>query len=355
MDWLKGKLFGRQLSHGSENEAPATFDEALNPQPPQADVVQQVQMPPMSEVPPELNVYGASPACGNSAPGGKEMAAAYEISKQLVRERLARENPEDLAILDGIKETDIICVRGTYDHIHLVLEAIHIPFAHVSPEAILHMDLKPDQTVYVNCASSFPPEAALKLAKFVEGGGLLITTDWALKHVIEVGFPNTVKYSGNATGDEVVSVEIVNKEDDTLKGFLDQEKDAAPVWWLESSSYPIEVLDKHRVKVLVRSDDLKRRYKHDPVIVRFEWGKGTVYHMISHFYLQRSETRTKKQGTSASSYASAQMVSEETVSKFKEYETKTPGLSYGMVQSAATSSEFVSRCVVKQKKKSLLQ
>lgn len=60
-------------------------------------------------------------------------------------------------------------------------------------------------------------------------------------------------------------------------------------------------------------------------------------------------------GTSASSYASAQMVSEETVSKFKEYETKTPGLSYGMVQSAATSSEFVSRCVVKQKKKSLLQ
>ena len=46
MDWIKGKLFGRQLSHGSENEAPATFDEALNPQPPQqADVVQQVQMP----------------------------------------------------------------------------------------------------------------------------------------------------------------------------------------------------------------------------------------------------------------------------------------------------------------------
>ena len=24
-------------------------------------------------------------------------------------------------------------------------------------------------------------------------------------------------------------------------GFLDQEKDASPVWWLENSSYPIEV------------------------------------------------------------------------------------------------------------------
>ena len=54
----------------------------------------------------------------------------------------------------------------------------------------------------------------------------------------------------------------------------------------------------------------------------------------------------------ASDYASAQMVSEDTVSKFKEYEKTTPGLNYGMVQSAATSSEFVSRCVVNQKKKS---
>lgn len=77
---------------------------------------------------------------------------------------------------------------------------------------------------------------------------------------------------------------------------MDQEKDAAPVWWLEGSSYPIEILDKKKVKVLVRSEELKRRYKHDPVIISFEYGKGVVYHMISHFYLQRSETRTKKQG-----------------------------------------------------------
>ena len=84
-----------------------------------------------------------------------------------------------------------------------------------------------------------------------------------------------------------------------LVGFLDQEKDAAPVWWLEGSSYPIEILDK-KVKVLVRSEELKRRYKHDPVIISFEWGKGVVYHMISHFYLQRSETRTQKQGNSSS-------------------------------------------------------
>lgn len=57
-----------------------------------------------------------------------------------------------------------------------------------------------------------------------------------------------------------------------------------------------QVLDKKKVKVLVKSDELKKKYKHDPVIISFEWGKGIVYHMISHFYLQRSEIRTKKQG-----------------------------------------------------------
>ena len=141
-----------------------------------------------------------------------------QVSKRLVRERMERENPEDVAILDAVKDSDIICVRGTFDHIHLVLEAISVPFMHVDPSALLRMELKPEQTIYVNCPSSFPREAALKLRKFVEDGGQMITTDWSLKHVLEVAFPNTVRYSGTATGDEVVAVEIVDKEDDILKG-----------------------------------------------------------------------------------------------------------------------------------------
>ena len=287
----------------------------------------------------------------NNTPGAKEMDAAYKVSKQLVRERMERENPEDVEILDSITESDIVCVRGTYDHIHLVLNAIGVPFAHISPEQLLRMDLKPEQTVYVNCPSSFPAEAARKLSGFVEAGGMLITTDWALKHVIEVAFPNTVRYNGRASGDEVVSVEIVDKSDDILKGFIDQEKDAAPVWWLEGASYPIEILNKAKVKVLVRSDELKQKYGADPVIISFEWGKGIVYHMISHFYLQRSETRTQKQATGASAYAKSQNVSVTTMNMFEEMEQMNPQLNYGVVQSAATSSEFVSRALVKQKKR----
>ena len=279
------------------------------------------------------------------------MESAYKVSNILVRERMERDNPEDIEILDSVKESDIICVQGTYDHIHLVLKAIDVPFAHVTQQQLLRMDLKPEQTVYVNCPSGFPPEAARKLSAFVKAGGMLITTDWALQNVIEVAFPNTVKYNGRSTGDEVVSVEIVDKEDDILKGFIDQEKDAAPVWWLEGSSYPIEVLDKKKVKVLVRSQELKKKYGADPVIISFEWGKGIVYHMISHFYLQRSETRTQKQASKASDYANFQNVSAKNISVIEEMEQCTPNLNYGVVQSAATSSEFVSRALVKQKRR----
>ena len=123
-----------------------------------------------------------------------------------------------MKVLDSVGENDIICVQGTYDHIHLVLEAIGIPFAHVQPEELEKMELKPEQTIYVNCPSSFPEKSALKLEKFVKEGGQLITTDWALQHVLEVAFPGTVKYSGTSTGDEVVAIEIVDKEDDVLKG-----------------------------------------------------------------------------------------------------------------------------------------
>lgn len=131
---------------------------------------------------------------------------------------MERENPDDVALLDSVKDSDIVCVKGTFDHIHLVLEAIGIPFSHVSPNTLLKMDLKPEQTVYVNCPSTFPAEVAQKLRGFVEAGGQLITTDWALKHVLERAFPGTVRYSGTSTGDEVVAVEIVEKDDDILRG-----------------------------------------------------------------------------------------------------------------------------------------
>lgn len=272
------------------------------------------------------------------------MKEAYELANEMVREKLSKESVENIRILDDLKKNDVVVVNGTYDHIAQVLQSLKIPFAAIDHHQLMDAKLKPHQTVFVNCASSFPPEAARKLATFVHNGGQLITTDWALKNVIEIGFPNTIAYNGKPTADEVVRIEAIDKQDSVITGFLDEKAD--PVWWLEGSSYPINILDKEKVKVLIRSKELGEKYGAEPVVVRFAHGKGLVYHMISHFYLQRTETRDKKQETMAADYFKDKGASEENIAK-----AKASNVSYGEVQSANTSADFVSRIIIKQKKK----
>jgi hypothetical protein len=42
------------------------------------------------------------------------------------------------------------------------------------------------------------------------------------------------------------------------------------------------------VEYLLRSQELHDRYGNGSLFVRFPWGKGLVYHMISHAFLQQS-------------------------------------------------------------------
>ena len=277
------------------------------------------------------------------------MQQAYKLTKSLLHDRLKKEDEENIEILNTLTESDIVVIKGTYDHIHLVLQHIGIPFVSINHDKLSSIKLLPHQTAFVNCASSFPEDGARKLAGFVAKGGQMISTDWSLKNVLEVGFPGYVKYNGMSTGDEVVRIEILDKEDKVLSGFFDEKAD--PVWWLEGSSYPIEVLDKKKVKVLVKSKELKEKYGEEAVIIRFDHGEGTVYHMISHFYLQRTETREAKHKFKASEYANVKGASSKTMSEWETAEEEYGELDYGTVQSANTSAEFVSRVILKQKKK----
>lgn len=273
-----------------------------------------------------------------------QMDEAYKLANEMVREKLYREDRSNIKMLDGLTDNDIIVVTGTYDHIGQVLRSLKIPHAEIDPSQLMAATLTPHQTVFVNCASGFSPDMARKLATFVEAGGQLITTDWALLNVIQVAFPNTIAYNERATADEVVRVEVVDKQDSVVLGFLDEK--AAPVWWLEGSSYPIKVLNPEKVKVLIRSKELKEKYGEEAVVVRFNHGKGTVYHMLSHLYLQRTETREGKQDLAAAEYFKDKGASKEIISK-----ASGSGVTYGQVQSANTTSDFVSRIIINQKKK----
>ena len=73
-----------------------------------------------------------------------------------------------------------------------------------------------------------------------------------------------------------------------------------------------------------------------------------VYSLESDLNLMRPNVNL---GMSSAAYAKVQGASKATVDMFNDLQTASPGMNYGQVQSAATSSEFVSRVLVKQKKK----
>jgi hypothetical protein len=268
----------------------------------------------------------------------KRMTRAYQTAGSGVRSKLRREAPADEAVLAGLRDQDTVVVRGQYDFAENVLRALGVPFALAQPDHLGHAQLRPDQTVLVNCPGHLGRRGVTAVRHFVEQGGCLITTDWALVHVLEAGFPGLMTYNRTPTRDDVVRVEIVNRGVALVGSLLDPADD--PVWWLESSSYPVKILAPQRVETLIRSAEMAERYGEAPIAVGFAYGQGHVYHIVSHFYLQRTETRTARQRAKADSYLTTKGIEDPT--------GVARDLAAGEVESAFTSSAFLSQLLIER-------
>ena len=229
------------------------------------------------------------------------MRRAYGVSGKLFRDRLAQERPDDADELSRIEPAEVVVIHGQYDHMHRVLEASQVPFLHLRPSRLARADWDRMQVLLINCPGHLPEDALERIAPWVRKGGYLLTTDWALKHVIEPAFPGTIRHNGQQSADCVVRVQASSDGDDPLlEGFLEDGRD--PLWWLETASYPIEVLDQKRVRVLMRSGEVGERLGSDPIVVTFDEGEGTVLHMMSHLYLQRGDVRDARDAQPAMAY-----------------------------------------------------
>ena len=149
---------------------------------------------------------------------------------------------------------------------------------------------------------------------------------------------------GISTGDDVVRIEVVDATSPYLAGVLDAEND--PQWWLEGSSYPITVVDPERVRVLIRSKELGEKYGEQAVAVVFPYGKGEVFHMISHYYLQRTELRNDRHQQTAASYAT-----EKGVPVDSEMAAIMSNLNLGDVESAESSTRLFANIVADKKRR----
>jgi hypothetical protein len=274
-----------------------------------------------------------------------EMKKAYRIARELLWDRLDSALPGTTEILSQVHQADLVVVQGEYDHIEDVLKDSGMPYSLIEPGRMDRAQLRPDQIVFINCPGTLGDKALRHLQRFVHEGGFLFTTDWALKHVLEPAFPGYVEFNKRPTQDEVVRIEILDREDSFLNSVLDAEDD--PLWWLEGSSYPIRVLDEKKVKVLIRSEEIQERHGEAPVFISFEYGQGLVYHMISHFYLQRSETRTARQAKPSTDYVTAKGVEKAGLWKYKDMGAEE--LTTGQLESAYTSQSIVTSIVYLKK------
>ena len=282
----------------------------------------------------------------NQLLGTEKMKKAYRAATTMSQKLMEDESPEDLKYLREVGDSDVIVIKGCYDHGQAIFELAGIPYTLVTAQDISGIDLREDQIIFVNCPGSDLTTRGLeRIRSFVNNGGLLVTTDWSLKNVLEPAFTGYIRYNGQATADEVVRIVYEPVEDTFLKGLLDPED--TPQWWLEGSSYPIEILKPDQVTVLVSSKEMGEKYGESPIVVAFEYGKGKVYHMTSHFYLQRVETRTARHEQKASAYAAQKGLA---TSTFGQEEAEIlEEIDVASVEAAYTSVRSVQNIIVEQK------
>ena len=276
-----------------------------------------------------------------------KMSTAYRVAQEMIKDKLKDVDEGMAAEFEELGQSDVIVSIGVHDYIEQVFNGIGLKHNLINPQQFEKIDLDPDKIIFINCPGNVSSKGLRNLVTFVEKGGFLFTTDWALRHVIDPGFPGYIKYNNRPTNDEVVRVDILAEEDPFLQSLIGPNDD--PQWWLEGSSYPIEILNQKEVDILIKSKEIEKKYGESAVFVTFDYGKGKVYHMISHFYLQRAETRTARHAKSGAEYANEKLNMDE----YREEKYKNMGIddaNLSDVEAAYSSSSMMNKILWDKRK-----
>ena len=276
-----------------------------------------------------------------------KMSTAYRVAQEMIKDKLKDVDEDMAAEFEELGQSEVIVSEGVHDYIEQVFNGIGLKHNLINPQQFEKIDLDPDKIIFINCPGNVSSKGLRNLVTFVEKGGFLFTTDWALRHVIEPGFPGYIKYNNRPTSDEVVRVDILAEEDPFLQSLIGPNDD--PQWWLEGSSYPIEILNHKEVDILIKSKEIEKKYGESAVFVTFDYGKGKIYHMISHFYLQRAETRTARHAKSGAEYANEKL----NMDQYREEKYKNMGIenaNLSDVEAAYSSSSMMNKILWDKRK-----
>ncbi len=213
----------------------------------------------------------------------------------------------------------VLSIKGQYDQPDKVMNYCYAAVKDtIAPTQFNKTNISNYDLVVIGCpGNEIPSDLHLRFRDYVVNGGWILSTDWVLRTIVEPIFPGYISWNGEKTADAVVDCQIVEPNHpfmhgviDSLKGYKgggDESKmgpkslkaaqgpSVQPTfkWWLEDKSFPISVLNPQEVKVLIRSYEIGKKWRADPVFVYFNYGKGVVAHIISHTHLQKGASKGK--------------------------------------------------------------
>lgn len=263
------------------------------------------------------------------------METAYRLAAAAVRQRLAEQRPDELRRLNKLRKGDVAVYTGSYDQAQEVLKLLGVPVV-----------MDPDPTrlearvVFTNCSGSYPAKLVKRIGRHVEAGAQLVSSDWSMHYVVEPAFPDMLRWTHRTTGTESISVEPSMESlwsDVVVLG-------ANPQWWLWGS-HPIEVVNAERVTVEAASHDLLARYNAPVVAARFRWGRGGVFHVISHFWAKTTATPTVRHcGPGVDFLRAGMRLSESGIDRvLREAKVAPDEVNFAALQSAVTATELVAQ------------
>ncbi|MFX1382941.1 MAG: hypothetical protein ACFFBP_10910, partial [Promethearchaeota archaeon] len=208
------------------------------------------------------------------------------------------------------KHGKILAVEGRFEKPKKVVENMYAAEKRtIKPNQVMKYDLNLYDILLIGCPGDNVPDSAHpRIRVFVENGGWLITTDWALLTIVEKLFPGYLRWNGQKTSDAVVACQLndpthpfldgvkseMTREKWIKKASKNTEKEEFK-WWLETKSYPIQVINPVEVNVLISSREIQYKWGEGAVLCYFDVGSmgGRVIHIISHTHLQKGGEKGK--------------------------------------------------------------
>lgn len=221
--------------------------------------------------------------------------AMAKAAGDIVRHQaLADLGADNKTLLTGIRGKDVLVVDGAFDHIERALGTLGVPYTKTSPWNLGNQQpFKIDgyKIILWNCGESLGQRRGKRvwphLRSFVEKGGFLYTTDWAVSTVLVHAFPGSLTSNGSRAHLPEMVVPITPLRGATsslyLRGVLGSPTPAK--WWLEQASFDMTAGPSFRGTALVESTILKKTFNRSATMAAvFRHGHGRVLHSMGHAY-----------------------------------------------------------------------